>query len=105
MNSTRTGFTEAGGSFGRRWRPAHRLGRALVGYSAVGNERLNSEEHSSSGGIYAYPNNAIETADTQAVVYDFGNFLLEWDHVAALPADSTGEITVLLSSATMEHSW
>jgi predicted dehydrogenase len=36
---------------------------------------------SSSGGIYAYPNNAIETADTQAVIYDFGNFLLEWDHV------------------------
>lgn len=36
---------------------------------------------SSSGGIYAFPNNAIETADTQAVIYDFGHFLLEWDHV------------------------
>ncbi len=39
---------------------------------------------SSSGGIYAYPNNAIETADTQSVTYDFGNFLLEWDHVSGI---------------------
>lgn len=39
---------------------------------------------SSSGGIYAYPNNAIETADTQSVIYDFGNFLLEWDHAGGI---------------------
>lgn len=39
---------------------------------------------SSSGGIYAYPNNYIETADTQAVVYDFGNFLVEWDHAGGI---------------------
>ncbi len=39
---------------------------------------------SSAGGIYAYPNNAIETADTQSVTYDFGNFLLEWDHVGGI---------------------
>ncbi len=39
---------------------------------------------SSSGGIYAYPNNAIETADTQSVIYDFGDFLLEWDHVSGI---------------------
>lgn len=38
----------------------------------------------SSGGIYAYPGNAIETADTQAVIYDFGNFLLEWDHAGGV---------------------
>lgn len=37
-----------------------------------------------SGGIYAYPQNAIETADTQNVLYDFGNFTLEWDHVAGI---------------------
>jgi len=45
---------------------------------------------SSSGGIYAYPNNAIETADTQAVVYDFGNFLLEWDHVGGVSRGQYG---------------
>jgi len=39
---------------------------------------------SSSGGIYAYPDNAIETADTQSVIYDFGAFLLEWDHAGGI---------------------
>src|SRR5258706_3731837 len=39
---------------------------------------------SSSGGIYAYPDNAMETADTQSVIYDFGNFLLEWDHTGGI---------------------
>jgi predicted dehydrogenase len=39
---------------------------------------------SSYGGIYAYPDNAVETADTQSVIYDFGNFLLEWDHNAGI---------------------
>jgi predicted dehydrogenase len=37
-----------------------------------------------SGGIYAYPDNAIETADTQNVLYDFGNFTLEWDHAGGI---------------------
>lgn len=39
---------------------------------------------SASGGIYAYPNNAIETADTLNVLYDFGNFTLEWDHAGGI---------------------
>jgi predicted dehydrogenase len=37
-----------------------------------------------SGGIYAYPDNAIETADTQNVLYDYGNFTLEWDHAGGI---------------------
>jgi predicted dehydrogenase len=45
---------------------------------------------SSSGGIYSYPNNAIETADTQAVIYDFGDFLLEWDHVGGVSRGQYG---------------
>jgi len=44
----------------------------------------------SSGGIYSYPNNAIETADTQAVTYDFGNFLLEWDHAGGISRGQYG---------------
>lgn len=39
---------------------------------------------SAAGGIFAYPNNAIETSDTLAVTYDFGNFLLEWDHAGGI---------------------
>jgi len=37
-----------------------------------------------SGGIYAFGDNAIETADTQNVLYDFGNFTLEWDHAGGI---------------------
>jgi len=39
---------------------------------------------SAAGGIFAYPDNAIETSDTLAVTYDFGNFLLEWDHAGGV---------------------
>jgi predicted dehydrogenase len=39
---------------------------------------------SASGGIYAYPENFIETPDTLNVLYDFGNFTLEWDHAGGL---------------------
>lgn len=40
-----------------------------------------------SGGIYAYPDHAIETPDTLNVLYDYGSFTLEWDHAGGL---STG---------------
>ena len=37
-----------------------------------------------SGGIYAYPGNAIETPDTLNVLYDYGTFTLEWDHAGGV---------------------
>jgi predicted dehydrogenase len=43
-----------------------------------------------SGGIYAYPDNAIETADTLNVLYDFGNFTLEWDHAGGIMKGNYG---------------
>lgn len=39
---------------------------------------------SASGGIYAYPDNCIETPDTLGVLFDYGNFTLEWDHAGGL---------------------
>ena len=39
---------------------------------------------SASGGIYSYPNNAIETPDTLNVLFDYGAFTLEWDHAGGL---------------------
>lgn len=36
------------------------------------------------GGIYAYPGNAIETPDTLNVLYDYGTFTVEWDHAGGL---------------------
>lgn len=38
----------------------------------------------SSGGIYAYPDNAIETADTQSVIYAYKDLLIEWEHLGGL---------------------
>ena len=38
----------------------------------------------SSGGIYAYPRNFIETPDTLNVLYDFGHFTLSWDHAGGI---------------------
>jgi predicted dehydrogenase len=37
-----------------------------------------------SGGTYAYPDNYMETPDTLNVLYDFGNFTLEWDHAGGI---------------------
>jgi len=36
------------------------------------------------GGIYAFPENAIETPDTLNVLYDYGSFTLEWDHAGGI---------------------
>jgi len=36
------------------------------------------------GGIYGYRENYIETPDTLNVLYDFGNFTLEWDHAGGI---------------------
>ncbi len=36
------------------------------------------------GGIYSYPGNAIETADTQTVLYEYKDLLIEWEHVGGL---------------------
>lgn len=39
---------------------------------------------SSVGGIYAYPGNAIETADTQTVLYEYDDLMIEWEHAGGL---------------------
>ena len=38
----------------------------------------------SAGGIYAYKDNAIETADTQTVLYEYNDLLIEWEHMGGL---------------------
>ncbi|MDH4092587.1 MAG: Gfo/Idh/MocA family oxidoreductase [Cyclobacteriaceae bacterium] len=38
----------------------------------------------SAGGIYAYKDNAIETADTQTVIYEYDDLLIEWEHAGGL---------------------
>jgi len=36
------------------------------------------------GGIYAYKNNLIETADTQTVLYGYDDLHIEWEHLGGL---------------------
>ncbi|MBA4055990.1 MAG: oxidoreductase, partial [Marivirga sp.] len=38
----------------------------------------------SAGGIYAYSGNTIETADTQTVIYEYDDLLIEWEHAGGL---------------------
>lgn len=39
---------------------------------------------SASGGIYAYPDRAIETPDTLSVLYDMGDYIVSYEHFAGL---------------------
>lgn len=38
----------------------------------------------STGGIYAYKDNLIETADTQTVLYSYDDMQIEWEHLGGL---------------------
>ncbi len=39
---------------------------------------------SASGGIYTYPDRAIETPDTLSVIYDMGDYTISYEHLAGL---------------------
>jgi predicted dehydrogenase len=43
-----------------------------------------------SGGIYASKGNAVETADTQEVLYEFDDFSLRWEHNAGIESGPNG---------------
>ena len=34
----------------------------------------------SNGGKFAYPNDAMESPDTQQAIYDYGDFTMMWEH-------------------------
>jgi len=71
-------FWEQGGGLTTDW-GVHLLDIPLLAMGVSAPKSVSSH-----GGIYAYTNNALETSDTQSVIYDFGHFLLEWDHVSGL---------------------
>ncbi|MEO5774955.1 MAG: Gfo/Idh/MocA family oxidoreductase [Sphingomicrobium sp.] len=39
---------------------------------------------SSLGGHYGYPGSAMETPDTQTAIFDFGDYLVEWEHAVGI---------------------
>jgi len=57
----------------------HLLDMALAGMNA---ELPNSAM--SSGGKLAFPDSAVETPDTQQVIYEYGDFNVTWDHAMGI---------------------
>jgi predicted dehydrogenase len=56
----------------------------LVDYALLGMNAKNPISVMASGGKMAYPDDAAETPDTLATVYDFGDFVMLWEHATAI---------------------
>ncbi len=56
----------------------------LLDYGLYGMDRYVPGAISSTGGKYAFPDDAMETPDTQVATYDFGGFGLIWDHTIGI---------------------
>lgn len=56
----------------------------LLDYALFGMDQYVPKSIMSTGGKYAYPDDAMQTPDTMMAVYDFGNFGLLWDHTIGI---------------------
>ncbi|MGE4585744.1 MAG: Gfo/Idh/MocA family protein [Mangrovibacterium sp.] len=56
----------------------------LLDFALLGMERYVPKSVMSVGGKYAFPDDAMETPDTQTAVYDFGDFSLVWDNTIGI---------------------
>ena len=56
----------------------------LVDYALLGMNAGNPISVMASGGKMAYPEDASETPDTLATVYDYGDFIMLWEHAQAI---------------------
>ncbi|MCP4311765.1 MAG: Gfo/Idh/MocA family oxidoreductase [Bacteroidetes bacterium] len=52
----------------------------LIDYALFGMKKYAPESVMCMGGKFAYSDDACETPDTQQALYDFGDFILQWDH-------------------------
>ncbi|HSF45072.1 MAG TPA: Gfo/Idh/MocA family oxidoreductase [Chitinophagaceae bacterium] len=62
----------------------------LVDYALLGMDARDPLTIMASGGKMAYPDDAAETPDTLATTYDFGNFILLWEHAQAINGGNYG---------------
>ena len=62
----------------------------LVDYALLGMNAKDPKTIMASGGKMAYPDDAAETPDTLATVYDFGDFIMLWEHAQAIDAGNFG---------------
>jgi predicted dehydrogenase len=62
----------------------------LVDYALLGMNARDPLTVMASGGKMAYPDDAAETPDTLATVYDFGDFIMLWEHAQAINGGNYG---------------
>lgn len=62
----------------------------LVDYALLGMNAKDPKTIMASGGKMAYPDDAAETPDTLATVYDFGAFIMLWEHAQAINGGNYG---------------
>lgn len=62
----------------------------LVDYALLGMNAKDPLTIMASGGKMAYPDDASETPDTLATVYDFGDFIMLWEHAQAIDNGNYG---------------
>jgi predicted dehydrogenase len=72
-------FWDYGGGLQTDW-GAHLIDMGLWAMNITGAPR----SVSASGGIFASQGNAVETADTQTVLYEFDDLLMTWEHNAGI---------------------
>ena len=63
----------------------------LVDYALLGMNAKDPISIMASGGNMAYPDDAAETPDTLATVYDFGDFIMLWEHAQAIGNGNYGK--------------
>jgi predicted dehydrogenase len=62
----------------------------LVDYALLGMNAKDPLTVMASGGKMAYPDDAAETPDTLATVYDYGDFIMLWEHAQAIDGGNYG---------------
>jgi predicted dehydrogenase len=63
----------------------------LLDYALFGMNQYVPKSVMSTGGKYAFPEDAMETPDTMMAVYDFGDFGLLWDHTIGIYGANFGK--------------
>ncbi len=62
----------------------------LLDYALYGMQAYTPKSVMSSGAKYAYPDDAMQTPDTQQAIYEFDDFGLIWDHTIGIYGGSYG---------------
>ncbi len=62
----------------------------LLDYGLFGMDSYVPDAITSTGGKYAYPDDDMQTPDTQIATYDFGDFALIWDHTIGIYGSNYG---------------